>query len=160
MHAGGGFHLQDSRRRLSPDSTDLWLQASPLHPLVPASTHFFFPLCHGGIRSFRRGLLHVFHLPRRLRIHFFHITCRNVIPFCTGTSKCFLQFRDTHFQFFTIPKSLSISLATSSKAALCLRLSSINTQRPSSFLVDDELCCGNGVLRVLSGHGGAFATAP
>ena len=36
---------------------------------------FFFPCCLGGPRSSRRGLLHVFHLPRRLRTHFFHIRC-------------------------------------------------------------------------------------
>ena len=73
VHVCGGFHLQDSRRRLSPRSPDLWLQGSPLHPPVPAST-LFFPFCHSGPRSFRRGLIHVFHLPRRLRAHFFQIT--------------------------------------------------------------------------------------
>ena len=36
--SNSGFHRQDSRKCLSHRSTDLWLQASPLHPLVPAST--------------------------------------------------------------------------------------------------------------------------
>ena len=36
--ARGSFNLQESRKRLSPHSTGLWLQAFPLHPPVPAST--------------------------------------------------------------------------------------------------------------------------
>ena len=41
VHVSGGLHLQDSRRRLSPRSPGLWLQASPLHPPAPDSTPLF-----------------------------------------------------------------------------------------------------------------------
>ena len=44
-----------------------------------------------------------------------------------------------------------------SKAKPRVRLSSIRTHWPSSSLNEGELCCGNGVFRVLSGHGGDVA---
>ena len=74
-HVCGGFRLQDSRSRFSPRSTDLWLQASPLDLPVPASTPLFLSLLSVVHEASAVGPIYVFHLPRRFRAHFFHITC-------------------------------------------------------------------------------------
>ena len=64
-----------------------------------------------------------------------------IIPICTGACSCSCSSVIHTFTSSLISRNLSISLAKFSKITLRPRLSSINTQRPSS-LIDDELGCG------------------
>ena len=105
------FRIHGDAFRLVPQNCDFRLlftfQFQPPHL-------FSFPSCHRSPRSFRRGLLHVLHLPRKLRLHFFHITCHTAQQtFCLeclthssslSTLPTFAAFSLCPFHFDIVPK--------------------------------------------------------
>ena len=78
------------------------------------------------------------------------------IPASSDISNCSCKTVTPTFKSSPSSWYFSTLLAIFSKATPRLRLSSIATHWPSSSLDESELCYGNGVIRVLSGHGGAF----